>query len=176
MNQIVNAYGSRVTGYPKINLDHVVEFRPFEDDHGLKAWRCINAAGEEIGVVGDHELPTGPSGVVPDRTGAVLVGFWPSDRDEPFIVRYPVIAWSVYGKWADPITYELLPRNWCLELRVPPDDKPKYVFPEDATFDSFDEAVEHVKKYFPQAGKTAGKGDGGNAVPEVERGNEREVA
>src|SRR5262245_55887462 len=100
---IVDGYGNKTVGYPKINLDHVVEFRPFKNDFGMIAYKCYATNGAEIGAVAGYQLKTEPSGVVADSTGTILIGFWLDNDGVLTLCRYPVIAWSVLGTLAEPV-------------------------------------------------------------------------
>ena len=90
---------------------------------------------------------TYPPVVVPDTAGTVIVVFIDAATEgEPAeFMRFPVLAWliTVAGKgtyaYVDPIICELLPETWCIEQRVGGDPM-TWVFPEDRSFTSFDEA------------------------------------
>lgn len=91
------------------------------------------------------ESGTYPPVVVPEAAGTVLVSFW-RDGDEPAgVTRYPVLAWIVTVQaqgdraYTDPVICEALPDDpWCLEQRA--GGEVSWIFPEDRSFASFDEA------------------------------------
>jgi hypothetical protein len=93
--------------------------------------------------------------VIPETSGTVLVGFWDGSGDpvEVSHVRYPVIGWIVtcreHGGVDDvePIVCESLPDVWCLELR-PAGGPPVWIFVEDATVDTFEEALAIARERF----------------------------
>lgn len=134
----------------KINLDHVVRFRPRRNKaERIEAYDCLDANGDCLGAVYPSDLAA-VSGlpVVPDTTKTTLVLFSLYDDGTIGVSRMPVLAWRIRGKSAEPICCEdfedCANGTWCLELAQ--DTSGRWVFPEDRAFDSIEDATAYARK------------------------------
>ena len=131
----------------QINLDLVAVFKP-ASGHGGPSYECRSDSGETLGYMHQRDLPHLPTVVVPDTRHTPLISFYSCVDANGHVTgvdhrRLPVLAWAfelVNGYWnTTPVCYDSFGDHWCLE-QTDPQGKLSWVFPDEAHFDTFEEA------------------------------------
>lgn len=151
MNRFGEPFGNKTTGYHRVNLDHAVRLELVDVRGGIRHYRAYDINGEELGRVDRHDVDPEPSGVVPERNGAVLIDFWLKNDGTIDSLRTPIVAWIVSDEVAKPVTcHEFVYDQdvYCVEHADGP-----WIFPFEGVFETIEEAEKYALERLQEKAK-----------------------
>jgi hypothetical protein len=95
MAHFVDGYGSKLAGFPLINLDLVQELKPHSPDASSdKSYDCYGVNGECFGRISGYDVPREQTRVIPNTQPIRFKGFY-LNEGELRSCDMPVIGWRI---------------------------------------------------------------------------------
>lgn len=129
-----------------VNLDHVafIEEPHYSKESGT-SWECFDIRGNGLGVL-TADPNTTTAAIIPNNSPITALEFW----DEAGVVQYSersILAWRIEPQeYVHPVFLGSLSDNvsYCYVERI--GDKTEYIFPDECTLESLEEALVYASK------------------------------